>query len=620
MSVYSNGNVFTDGTILGAETNPAQNVPEGLNEAFADALSLTDPNNQTIAGPVTFNGLLTSLSEAKNTFIFTGSGNYAVGATDRVVVINKTIANAGPTKVTLPSQPEIGRLLSIKDGRGDSATNPITVVGSQNMDAQTATGGFILNAPYASVELIYNGLSWNVIGGYGFDAAEAHAVYVENVRSHGAVGDGVADDTLAIQAAAAAIPNGGTLYFPPGRYLISASTGLPSNCVVVGPATIVAAAASKWGGGVGSAFTNNNGENISVRDLQFSYPYGSANYGGGNAYVLYFTNTANVLLSGLIVDGGACLAYMVGTNKTSVSGCQATNVSSCGIQHLGGAQTAAVFGNYISLLSTAGAGASGIAFEGINIDGSQTTSTDFKAFGNTIYLVNGSGGAGVLVQGHALGGGANKITITSNHIQLSSIAAYGIQVTGYSSNGLIHDNFLEGCTGTDAAILTGASASNYTIANNRIDNWQAGSGGVMAIAATTSIICNNAATNSSSPLLGTFDATSRQYNNSLAGVLASYASYEGVTVLTSGSNYNVTPSDRTIVVNKTSGSATTLNLPATAVTGLRYSFKDGKGDAATNNITVSGNGNNIDGGTTAVINQAYGAIDVVFNGSTWSVF
>lgn len=42
-----------------------------------------------------------------------------------------------------------------------------------------------------------------------------------NVKDFGAVGDGVADDTAAIQAAAAAVTSYSELYFPPGDYLVS---------------------------------------------------------------------------------------------------------------------------------------------------------------------------------------------------------------------------------------------------------------------------------------------------------------------------------------------------------------------------------------------------------------
>jgi Pectate lyase superfamily protein len=46
-----------------------------------------------------------------------------------------------------------------------------------------------------------------------------------NVRAYGAVGDGIADDTAAIQAAITASPIGSTIYFPVGVYLVNGLTG-----------------------------------------------------------------------------------------------------------------------------------------------------------------------------------------------------------------------------------------------------------------------------------------------------------------------------------------------------------------------------------------------------------
>jgi len=53
-----------------------------------------------------------------------------------------------------------------------------------------------------------------------------------NVKDFGAVGDGVTDDTAAIQAAVAAVPSsGGDVYFPAGRYKISTEITIISKVV-----------------------------------------------------------------------------------------------------------------------------------------------------------------------------------------------------------------------------------------------------------------------------------------------------------------------------------------------------------------------------------------------------
>ncbi len=55
-------------------------------------------------------------------------------------------------------------------------------------------------------------------------------VQVINVRQYGAVGDGVTDDSSAIQSALNAIGiNGGTLYIPPGNFLINSTLLVPDS-------------------------------------------------------------------------------------------------------------------------------------------------------------------------------------------------------------------------------------------------------------------------------------------------------------------------------------------------------------------------------------------------------
>jgi hypothetical protein len=61
----------------------------------------------------------------------------------------------------------------------------------------------------------------------------------------------------------------------------------------------------------------------------------------------------------------------------------------------------------------------------------------------------------------------------------------------------------------------------------------------------------------------------------------------------------------------------TVNLPATPTSGDTYIVKDALGNAGNFNITVSGNGSNIDGFATIVISTNYTEAMFVYNGTSW---
>lgn len=67
------------------------------------------------------------------------------------------------------------------------------------------------------------------------------------------------------------------------------------------------------------------------------------------------------------------------------------------------------------------------------------------------------------------------------------------------------------------------------------------------------------------------------------------------------------------VLADSTGGAFTISLPAAPDQGQAYKIKDSGGNALTNNITISGNGNNIDGSASASINTDYGALELVYD-------
>lgn len=90
-------------------------------------------------------------------------------------------------------------------------------------------------------------------------------------------------------------------------------------------------------------------------------------------------------------------------------------------------------------------------------------------------------------------------------------------------------------------------------------------------------------------------------------------------IKTDSGNYVVLSTDTVVIVNKTVGGATQVTLEAAPATGRVIIVKDGKGDANSNNITISGNGKNIDGAATLVINANYGTSRIIYNGTQWNV-
>lgn len=98
------------------------------------------------------------------------------------------------------------------------------------------------------------------------------------------------------------------------------------------------------------------------------------------------------------------------------------------------------------------------------------------------------------------------------------------------------------------------------------------------------------------------------------------AKIDKVRVVTGAGSVTVSATtDYVVIVNKSSGAATTVNLPSSPATGLIFVIKDGKGDAATNNITLTPAAGNIDGAGTYVMNQNYQSATIVYNGTQWNI-
>lgn len=91
-----------------------------------------------------------------------------------------------------------------------------------------------------------------------------------------------------------------------------------------------------------------------------------------------------------------------------------------------------------------------------------------------------------------------------------------------------------------------------------------------------------------------------------------------VITMASGQSIELTSASGQVIVVKGSD-VRELSLPSGTSLGLIYDIKDGDGTASSGNITVQGNGANIDGESSFAIDTNYASYTFVFNGTEWNL-
>ncbi len=212
----------------------------------------------------------------------------------------------------------------------------------------------------------------------------------------------------------------------------------------------------------------------------------------------------------------------------------------------------------------------------------------------------------------------------------------GVAVTGFNPTGSNASNGLSltgtwNTTGQSSGlfinmVLTTYGAARYISLNNDVlgevfSISPAGNVNMYSSAAVTFASRGRFGFSGDGALTFRNDATSKAYTFTVVddnNVQESGGVVIPVRVVTAAGAVTVAVTDQVVVVNKTTGAATTVNLPASPRTGQQFKIKDGKGDAATNNITITPAAGNIDGAATKVISTNYGAATVVYNGTQWN--
>ncbi len=123
---------------------------------------------------------------------------------------------------------------SVTTGKLNDLSVTTAKLADSSVTSSKIADGTIVDADVnASAGIVASKLSFTQTGtGATARTVDSKLKDVVSVKDFGAVGDEVADDTLAIQTAIDAIPStGGTLYFPGGRYKVTSTLTVANKCV-----------------------------------------------------------------------------------------------------------------------------------------------------------------------------------------------------------------------------------------------------------------------------------------------------------------------------------------------------------------------------------------------------
>jgi polygalacturonase len=315
-----------------------------------------------------------------------------------------------------------------------------------------------------------------------------------NVTAYGAVGNGVTDDTAAIQAAAnAAAAKGLQLYFPPGTYNVSSALHMPSNVVWIatpGTAKMVATkgnaiitsvettrdvisgltlAGSTSGTSVPSALLivyRAAGFTLADATIEHTTGIGAlfSDVNGTNVYGSTFDNIGNNANLALSAQGAAFTNDIAGYGNNNVV--QDSNFTAIGLDAIsatgqmgfsaisnkitGGpmnygwqkmpAAAAGVYGNEDTQLVVRDNTIQGVSGNGVDVD----NSVDVKIYLNTI-SDTGSAGIGLF---SSQNGAVNWNTTTNNDVLHHFQAVGGITIGGFNAKDIEIAGNVSGNTGS----------------------------------------------------------------------------------------------------------------------------------------------------------------------------
>jgi hypothetical protein len=440
-----------------------------------------------------------------------------------------------------------------------------------------------------------------------------------SVKDFGAVGDGVTDDTAAIQSCLSALPNGGDIYIPAGRYKITGT--LTSNAdglsiVGAGPGATV----------LNKAFTTNNLFNLSGAKLRISNMLIDSSLTHTSGILFNFTTpSGNIWVDNIFTNKCFNIINFLYATQTFVSNCLFNNFINDGIRYNAGVGGIGIISNVRMGLDAATNVGTGLYIEGgdtFHISNVDVTSAYYPirffppsgALLVNIFCVNvtadgvnrTNGGSGWTINGTSSSAILRRIKLVNcwgginflngfdlsgvDDVQLSNCIAIsnqrnGIYITGSpnASNVKISNCTITGNSLNNSGVYSGIYVENYTdnflISNNSCKQNQGTSNtqeyGIKIVGTnhTNYIISNNDLTvNLTGGLLDQGGATVKQIANNLGfkTLAQGSSSFAAQTSKVISHGLSVTPQLSAITVSMNSDPGATIRLWVSAATATTF--------------------------------------------------
>ena len=371
----------------------------------------------------------------------------------------------------------------------------------------------------------------------------------------GATGDGVTDDTAAIQAALTAIAR---VYFPTGEYKITAQLNLIANQYITGDGEGSSLVFS------GSMATDNLIRASAVNDI----------------HIEGIKLTGDQTVDSVLITNG-CGMHISGNTRVKIKDCIIWNFPQAGIlvDNVSQFEISGCNIKDIYPVATATSAIAGISVQDLSTDGLLTNN-----YINNIGLANGDTGIGIRM---IIDSSNNPFQIRCSENQVQNIATHGMAYynngTVDESEGMIIANNIVRNTGMTTSASTNLGNGIYVLGNggvqvlgNRVENTQVNTGA--SSVTDGSIVINSTIT---TPLLSPAIVANNTVVNSTEDGISIQASRA---VVSNNSLYNITG-----VAIKGQGNATTRTKGLVITGNTGDSTAQGIHILKFDDITISGN-------------------------------